>query len=360
MSIFRTAGSYSIATIVCFAGLVFPLPAQVETPLSVIVVGAVPPDTHEPVTGAVQVASSPADHAAALYLLERARQNSLTHGRGMQPFHFTASFTAVGAADNGAGELTEIWMNGQKWRWTANLGNLSVARTSYRGRLVENVHVDAIPMRAHVLRNEIYWATDEYTVKAQLRTAQIQWNGKPATCILASGVTGAATQIQGRIWQEEEYCVDNTSGLLMMHSIAPGTFAVFGYSANQQFHGRTMPDRITVYVASTLAADASFGITDATSGDDAAIASGSDPVSNEHVVGIQMPARFAIVAPTGVGKSQSVMIHANVNGDGKVVEEEVSATGDSSLSQAALDLVKGTDFGPTATQRQMYLNIVFR
>jgi hypothetical protein len=327
------------------------------------VIGAVPPDPHEPVTGNVQVAASPADHAAALYLLERARQNSLSHNRGMQPFHFTAQFTAVGSAvDNGSGELTEIWMNGQKWRWTAALGSVSVARISNLGRLTENTHVDVIPMRAHMLRNEIFWATSEFTVKAQLRTAQIQSNGKPSTCILASGVTGPMTQTQGRLWQEEEYCVDNGSGLLMVHSIAPGTFAVFGYNSHQQFHGRTMPDRITIYVAGSLVADASFTIVDASSTDEAAIATGSETASNDRVVGVQMPGRMMIGAPAGAsvtGTPQSVMIHAEVNGEGKVVEEELSATGDPGLTQAALDLVKGTEFGPTGTQRQMYLNVVF-
>ena len=65
---------------------------------------------------------------------------------------------------------------------------------------------------------------------------------------------GSGSETQGRIWQEEEYCVDNNSGLIMVHSIAPGTFAVFGYNANQQFHGRTMPDRISIDVGGTLAA----------------------------------------------------------------------------------------------------------
>lgn len=329
------------------------------------VVGAVPSDPHEPVTGAVQVVATPSDHAATLYLLERARQNSLTHNRGMQPYHWTASFSALGSsADTGSGELTEIWINGGKWRWTADLGSSSVVRVSNQGRLFENSHVEAIPMRAHMLRNEIFWAIDEYTAKAQLRTAQIQWNGKAATCILASGVTGPLTETQGRLWQEEEYCVDSASGLLMMHSIAPGTFAVFSYNANQQFHGRTMPDRITVYVGGTIAADSTFRIVDATSEDEAAIARGLDAAWDDRVVGVQMPGRMPITAPPGTGviaggAPQSVMIHASVDGAGKVVDEELSATGNPALTQAALDLVRGTEFGPTGTQRQMYLNVVF-
>ena len=322
-------------------------------------IGAVPPDPHEPVTGGVHVVSTPNDHAATLYLLERARQNSLNHNRGMQPYKFSVSFSAIGS---GSGELTETWLNGQKWRWTASLGSASVVRVSNQGRLLENGHVSGIPTRAHMLRNEIFWSLSEFSAKAQLRTAAIQWNGKPATCILTSGMTGPITETQGRIWQEEEYCVDNNSGLLMVHSIAPGTFAVFGYSANQQFHGRTMPDQITLYVAGSLVTDASFRIADLTAADEGTIVAGADAMSAGAVVGVQLPVRIPIVAPAGAsaaGIEQSVMIHADVDGEGRIVEEEVSASGDPALSQAAFDLVKGTSFGNSQTQRQMYLNVIF-
>jgi len=53
------------------------------------------------------------------------------------------------------------------------------------------------------------------------------------------------------------------------------------------------------------------------------------------------------------------MVHANVDGEGRVLEAELSATGDPSLTQAALDLVKARGFGPSGTQRQMYLNVIF-
>jgi hypothetical protein len=59
--------------------------------------------------------------------------------------------------------------------------------------------------------------------------------------------------------------------LLVVHSIAPGTFAVFSYADNQQFHGRALPDRITIYVGGALAADGSFSIADPGSGDESAI-----------------------------------------------------------------------------------------
>ncbi len=325
-----------------------------------------PANSRDPVTGGVQVPATPSARAATLYLLERAKQNSLTHSAGMQPFRFTMSFTSGGNVTNtGSGELTETWVNGRNWRWTATIGNTSVVRIASNGRLSENAHVEAIPTRAHMLRNEIFWAVAQYTLRTQLRTAAVQWNGKPATCILASGIPGAAAQSQTRLWQEEEYCVDNESGLLMVHSIAPGTFAIYSYAANQQFHGRTMPDRITIYVGGLIVADGSFSIVDLGSGDDSVITQGTSMTSNTSIVGVQLPSRLAIhmADPTSgsvpVGTTQSVMVHADVDGEGKVVEEELSETDNPALTQAAMDAVRNMTFVPTRTQRQIYLNVTF-
>jgi len=323
-----------------------------------------PATANEPVTGGVQPASAPNDHAAAVYLLERARQNSLTHNPGMQPFHFAASFTAAGTStETGSGELTEIWRNGQSWRWTATLGNTSLVRVSSRGQLFESNHAATLPMRAHMLRNEIFWATEGYTARAQLRTSKIQWNGREATCVLASGVTGPATQATGRLWQEEEYCIDNASGLLMIHSVAPGTYAIFGYNTNQQFHGRTLPDRITIYVNGSLADEALFRIADLAPQDEAALVPGPEMTATPRPVPIEGPVRRPLAGSqqnlAGGGAVQSVMVHAQVNAQGHVTSEELSATGDPSLTRAALDLVEKTEFGFIGAQRQMYLNVVF-
>ena len=68
--------------------------------------------------------------------------------------------------------------------------------------------------------------------------------------------------------------------------------------------------------------------------------------SNPRPVGVQMPGRIAITAPAGAGipvggAPQSVMIHAEVNGEGKVVEEELSATGYLALTRAVFGSGEG-------------------
>jgi hypothetical protein len=50
--------------------------------------------------------------------------------------------------------------------------------------------------------------------------------------------------------------VDNNSGLLQIYSRAPGTFAIYGYTQGLQFHGRSMPDHIAIFVGGVQTVDA--------------------------------------------------------------------------------------------------------
>ena len=75
-------------------------------------------------------------------------------------------------------------------------------------------------------------------------------------------------------------CVDEASGLLQIHSIAPGIYTVYGYSRDLQFHGRTMPDRITIYVRGLAAVDASFEMTDAGNVDPVLVTATPEMIAN--------------------------------------------------------------------------------
>jgi hypothetical protein len=322
-----------------------------------------PPDAREPVTGGIELATTPQQRVEAFRVLDRARHNGLSHNRDMHPFHFTASFTARGAAqDNGTGELSEIWLNGQRWRWTADLGSASIVRLASDGKRYENGHVNGIPGRAHMLRNELFWAVGTLPLNAQFRTAHILWQGRPATCLLTAAIPDAAAQLQARLWDEEEYCFDNESGLLMEHSVAPGTFAIFNYDA-PPFYDRNLPSRITIYVAGDTVADASFRFTDTAAQDETLLVAGPEMTFNPPPVGTQLPGRMVLVAPSGAapayGSPSSAIVHANVDGTGRVVESEVSAITNPALKQVALDLVTQMPFGYTSSQRQMYVKVVF-
>ncbi len=323
----------------------------------------VPSDPHELVTGTVSFAATPPDPAAALLLLERAGQNATSHAPGTPPFRLDVSFTASGpSAYTGAGELTETWLSAKSWRWTADLGGYSLVRIGSGGLTAENTHVSEIPMRVHMLRNAIFWAVQAPQRDVQIRTAAAAWNGKPVTCLLVSKVIGPATQAPSRLWEETEFCIDPVSDLLQIHSIAPGTYVVYGYGRDLQFHGRIVPDRITIYEAGAPVVDAYFSITDAGTVDPALLKPAPEMIENGPVIETMLPTRFSVNVPSPLPSKtiQPVIVHAEVDPAGNVLEEELSAASDPALAQPALDLVKKMNLPHTPfAQRQEYINVRF-
>lgn len=235
----------SVTTSLAFAGW---LVLSSVTPMAQVDAGVTPfaSDPHEPANGVIRIPATPAERAAVFSLLERARQNSDMHMPGTLPFRLDALFAAGGNVSYvGPGELTEIWLSGQSWRWTASLGGYDQVQIGSHGTTLSDKYATA-PLRVHMLRNAVFWPVRTNPASA-IRVASIQWNGRPATRILLSRVPGADAAIQSRLWEEIEYCVDNASGLLQVYSIAPGGYAVYGYGKNLRMSGRFVPDQITFY-----------------------------------------------------------------------------------------------------------------
>lgn len=320
----------------------------------------VPADPHEPITGRVQSSATPADRAAALSILERARQNSKLHMPNTPSYRMVVTFNAAGnVAQVGSGELTETWQNGQKWRWTAQLGGTSVVRVANVGRRVAGNNVATAPMRVHMLRNAIFWAARPAPSNAHLRTAEIQVNGKAATCVLVS--FGSAGDGPSRAWNEEEYCVDKASGVLVSYSEAPGVYTVYGFANAIQFHDQVMPDHITIYVGGVKAVDANFSITDIGTVDDALFRPTPEMLAAGPPPGLELPGKLSFSAPSPLGGNsiQPVIVHAQIDGEGKVTDVEACTAAEPSLVQSALDMVAKRDFGRSGSQRQTYVEVKF-
>jgi len=317
----------------------------------------VPTDVQEPVTGTIRVPDTPAERAAVLSLLERARQNSDMHIAGTPSFRLDATFIASGNMDQvGSGTLSETWISGQRWRWTANLGNYSQARIGSGQTGYDERPVSAVPTRVHMLRGAIF-APVRFAANPRLRTAAVQWNGKQVTCALLGGELGST--LSSRLWTEQEYCIDN-SGLLQVKSPAPGTYLVYEYGKNLQFHGHSIPDRITASVGGISVLDAQITITDAGSVDASSLTPTADMIAVGLGISLATGQNFLINAPGGYDDAiQSVIVHAELAPAGNVLEEEVSASADPRLSQTALDLVKQHGFPPAGTQREVYVNVRF-
>jgi hypothetical protein len=62
---------------------------------------------------------------------------------------------------------------------------------------------------------------------------------------LLSAPGNAATDTHGRRWEETEDCIDPESGLLQVHSQAPGRYYAYDYSASQ-LDGHTLPRKVIV------------------------------------------------------------------------------------------------------------------
>ena len=56
----------------------------------------------------------------------------------------------------------------------------------------------------------------------------------------------------GRGWEETEECIDPQSGLLQVHSEAPGRYAVYDYSNAPQLGGHRLPRSVTVTEAGRI------------------------------------------------------------------------------------------------------------
>jgi hypothetical protein len=328
--------------------------AQPRGPFRSIPVTAVPPDPNEPVTGVIQTLTSQADRGSAFALMNRARLSQQLHMRTMPSFELVATFTSTA----GSGTMTETWMNGQKWRWSGTVGQDSAVRIGGDGLHYGAPQGGAIPPAVHVLRNAIFWAAGGVPdASASIRSSSVIWNGKPATCLLF-GARGSEP-MGARTWDEEEYCIDDASGQLQVHSFVPGTYVNYSYGA--QFHGRTPATGIAVYSGSQKVLAAQLMMNDAGTPDESLFTASEQMRSYGPVGTGTMPSRTIMFAPSAIvsDASKPVVVHASVDGQGTVVAEELSIAADPALVQTALDLVKTKPFSPNGNIREIYVQVTF-
>jgi hypothetical protein len=322
-------------------------------------VAPIPADPHELVTGPAQLPATPAERAAALNLLERARQNGDMHVAGSAPFILKAQFTSTGSVYTGPGEITETWLNGRNWRWTASLGDYSQVRTSAGGHIFDEKPVDVVPMRVQMLRAAIFNPVHGVFPQARLRTATVESDGRQVTCLLSTEHGGKFPAGHPRFWEEREYCVANDSGLLQVYSEAPGVYVEYGYGQHLQFHGRAIPDQITVYMEGSAVIEAQISITDAGSAVESLAA--ARPSTSEPPVMLGQASRFTdIQTRAGLTAIQPVIVHVTTNSQGILLEEELVTASDPALAQTALQIVKDSKFSPMDhMQREAYVNVRF-
>ncbi len=327
-----------------------------------------PYDPLELATGPTLVPDTPEKRALVLNLLERARQNSAMHMPGTAPFDIKVSFNAVGDShSSGYGEVEETWLNGQTWRWSARLGDYSQLRIFYQGTAYDDKPRGHMPLRLQMVRNSVFWPVVGNFAPTLMRMATAKWEGTDVACILISGAGNEASATPGRRWEENEFCIDPKTGLLRIHSEAPGIYSVYDYNGAVQFHGRTLPRQTTIVEGGTTVLQIHLdSITDPNNDPNQFV-----PTKKmmSHGPGAIMvgPFRFpeSVRAPAGYsGEIKPVIVHAILDQKGKVLDAEVVGSSDPALSAAALGVVWHSSYMPAQRQdrplqREAFINVRF-
>jgi Gram-negative bacterial TonB protein C-terminal len=332
-------------------------------------VAPLPYDPLELATGPTLVPDTPEKRALLLNLLERARQNSAMHTPGMAPFALKVSFNSVGGDSHsqGYGEVEETWLNGQTWRWSARLGDYSQLRIFYQGAAYDDKPRGHIPLRLQMVRNSVFWPMFGNFAPALLRMATANWEGTPIACILISRGGNDSTATAGRRWEESEFCIDPKTGLLRIHSEAPGIYSVYDYNGAIQFHGRILPRQTTIVEGGTSVLQIHLEDIQDANNDPNQFVPTKKMLSHGPGAIMVGPFHFPAFVRTPPGYSgviQPVIVHAILDDKGKVLDAEVVQTSDPALAAAALGVVWHSSYRLAEQQnrplqREAFINVQF-
>jgi hypothetical protein len=215
-----------------------------------LTIAPVPADPLELVTGQVPAATQ-ASRAAALQLLSRARSTYQLRD-AKQAWDLKVRFTVDSHGEtnyDGAWEMEDRFVPGQGLHWTAksaagySITGIFAPKTTY-----SEATVAAIPLRLQEARSMLYnpLPSVDYAGSGSIRTFVASFHGSPVTCILMARSRNVQNPAIGRGWEESEECIDSQSGLLQIHSEAPGRYAVYDYSNAPRLGDRLAPRSVTV------------------------------------------------------------------------------------------------------------------
>jgi len=339
-------------------------------------VAPLPSDPLELATGPAKVLDTPKLRALVLGLVEEARQNNAMHTAGTAPFDLKVSFTSEGDSRyTGSGDLEEVWMSGREWRWTAHLADYSIDRIFYQGLAYDEKSRGPVPLRLHMVRAAVFWPVSGNFAPAYLRVATAKWDGDEVMCVLRSrgpeedvdaSQGDGVVEKSGRKWGEREYCIDPKTGLLRAYSEAPGVYTVYDYNdVTIHFHGRILARQISVVEGgATILKIHLDSIEDPHVADPSFFTPTRKMLDAGPQPTISGVYRFSQLAPV-TGRTaviQPIIVIATIDDKGKIEDAETPPNADSSLSGAALSLVKRTTYAQNRGmphQRLAYINVKF-
>jgi hypothetical protein len=178
--------------------------------------------------------------------------------------------------------------------------------------------------------------------------------------VLLSSSRNAATPAIGRGWEETEECVDPQSGRLVVHSQAPGLYAVYDYANAAQLGGHVLARRVTIVEGGKVVATISV--------ESLGAISAADPNTFVPTEGMKAAGRATAMSATtkmsrihSAGSVTTVCVFGVVTPTGQLVEAHSLQPSDPN-SQAAVEDATRIDFSPTirggAPPRQHFVFVI--
>jgi hypothetical protein len=332
-------------------------------------IAPIPADPLELVTGPVEVANSRTARAAAVELLDRARTNyALRSAR--QAYDLKISFTVNSGGQteyDGAWQMEEMYDPQQGTRWTAQAAaGYATTQISSKDMSYGEGTSSVIPLRLHEARAAMLGPMpDTKNVELGLiRTSTVTFNGAQLTCVLLSGSGNPGTATPGRRWEETEECIDPKSGLLVVHSQAPGRYYAYDYANAPQFSGHTLARRVTVTEAGKPVSEIRLeSLTEIPPADPSLFVATESMRSSGPAIamgGAQKISKFAGRGPlTSAMTAQPVCVFGLVTASGQLVEAHSLQPSDPN-SQAAVEAAKQINFaGPAQLGTRPQQHFVF-
>jgi hypothetical protein len=114
-----------------------------------------------------------------------------------------------------------------------------------------------VPLRLQEARAALFDAipSADYVNRDSIRTSATAYHGAQVTCVLLLDPGNTANATPTRRWEETEECIDPQSGLLQVHSQAPGRYFAYDYTDAPRLGDSLLPRRVTVTEAGKIVSE---------------------------------------------------------------------------------------------------------
>lgn len=189
-----------------------------------------------------------------------------------------------------------------------------------------------------------------YAGSGSIRTAAATFHGSPVVCVLLSHSHNSAEPSSQRGWDENEECIDSQSGLLMMHSEAPGRYAVYDYSNAPKLGSHVFPRTVTVTEGGRVVSTVSVQSLEAVPSVDSSLFVPTDAMKAAPAVAMTSATKVSRIQGQGPVTSETTLMPVCVFGlvtpAGRLVEAHSLQPSDPN-SDAAVKDAEAINFSPS-------------